>query len=201
MRKPLGVGSQQSMGIYLGCPMDVDGRNTSCFSNTHDRIVKSISSWSYSCLSAIGRCTLINSVLTTLATHIMSIYLFPKKLLNKLNSTILRFYWGGGGNKAEKPIYWKKQNVLELRKEEGGIVWRINRRPDSLVSRILQQKCGGSPLHVARKTRTPINSSWAYKSMVKCVKLLLPGCGKRIGNGQNMSILEETWAGNSPVRF
>ncbi|KAL2897055.1 Protein RecA [Bienertia sinuspersici] len=61
MRKPLGVGSQQGMGLYLGCPMDVDGRNTSCLNNIHERIVNNISSWSYSCLSAVGRGILINS--------------------------------------------------------------------------------------------------------------------------------------------
>ncbi|KAL2923042.1 hypothetical protein RDABS01_014533 [Bienertia sinuspersici] len=120
MRKPLGVGSQQNMGTYLGCPLDVDGRSTMCFTSIHDKILKCISSWKYSCLSTTGRSILINSVLMALAAHIMNIYLFPRKLLNKINSTILRFFWGG--NKGGKPIYWKKnQNLLELRKEEGGI--------------------------------------------------------------------------------
>ncbi|KAL2906273.1 hypothetical protein RDABS01_004983 [Bienertia sinuspersici] len=111
MRKPLGVGSQQSMGVYLGCPMAVDGRNMSCVTSIYDRILKCISSWSYSFLSTIGRCTLINSVLVALAAHIMSIYLFPKKLLNKINSTILRFYWEG--NKVGKPIHRKQQNCAK----------------------------------------------------------------------------------------
>ncbi|KAL2938539.1 hypothetical protein RDABS01_021988, partial [Bienertia sinuspersici] len=208
MRKPLGVGSQQSMRVYVGCLMDVDERKNSCFPSIHDRILKSISSWSYSCLSTTGRCTLINSVLMALAAHIISIYLLSKKLLNKINSTILKFYWGG--NK-------KQQNVLELRKEEGGIglqnvislnkallfrqVWRINKRPDSLISRILHKKYGGNPLQVARKTQTPINTSWVFKSLVKCARILLPGCGKKIGNEQNTSILEDTWVGNSLVKF
>ncbi|KAL2922260.1 Methylthioribose-1-phosphate isomerase [Bienertia sinuspersici] len=30
---------------------------------------------------------------------------------------------------------------------------------------------------------------------------MIPGCGKRIGNGQSTLILDETWAGNSLVKF
>ncbi|KAL2931942.1 Ribonuclease HII, partial [Bienertia sinuspersici] len=47
----------------------------------------------------------------------------------------------------------------------------------------------------------PTNTSWAFKSMVKCARIMLPGCGKRIGNGQSTRIVEDTWAGNLPVKF
>ncbi|KAL2893255.1 hypothetical protein RDABS01_009164 [Bienertia sinuspersici] len=105
MRKPLGVGSQQKMGTYLGCPMDC------------------ISSWKYSCLSTTGRCLLINSVQMALAAHIMSTYLFPKKILNRTNSTILRFYWGGPSiptsvkNQQETRQPSGKNTFTELRRE------------------------------------------------------------------------------------
>ncbi|KAL2939182.1 hypothetical protein RDABS01_023732, partial [Bienertia sinuspersici] len=215
MRKPLGVQSQRNLGTYLGCPMDVDGRNSACFKGIHDKVMRCISSWKFSCLAITGRCILINSVLMALAAHIMAVYLLPKKILNKINSTILRFLWRG--NKEGKPIYWRSQTLLEQKKHEGGMglrnidslnqallfrqVWRINKKPDSLVGRILTQKYGGNPLQVARWNRMPTNTSWAFKSMVKCARIMLPGCGKRIGNGQSTRIVEDTWAGNLPVKF
>ncbi|KAL2921482.1 hypothetical protein RDABS01_012973 [Bienertia sinuspersici] len=79
MRKPLRVRSQEKMGTYLGCPMKVDGRNTSTFNQIHDRVLQCMSSWKYSCLSPDPRSILINSILVTLAAHIMSIYLIPQK--------------------------------------------------------------------------------------------------------------------------
>ncbi|KAL2929319.1 hypothetical protein RDABS01_034730 [Bienertia sinuspersici] len=195
--------------------MDVDGRNSACFKGIHDKVMRCISSWKFSYLAITGRCILINSVLMALAAHIMAVYLLPKKILNKINSTILRFLWRG--NKEGKPIYWRSQTLLEQKKHEGGMglrnidslnqallfrqVWRINKKPDSLVGRILTQKYGGNPLQAARWNRMPTNTSWAFKSMVKCARSMLPGCGKRIGNGQSTRIVEDTWAGNLPVKF
>ncbi|KAL2892883.1 hypothetical protein RDABS01_008792 [Bienertia sinuspersici] len=215
LRKPLAVGSQQNMGTYLGCPMDVDGRSTKCFTSIHDKTLKSISSWKYACLSTTGRSILINNVLMALAAHIMNIYLLPRKLLNKINSTILRFF--RGGNKEGKPIYWKKQSVLEPKKEEGGIglrnvsslnqallfrqVWRMERNPNNLASRVLHQKYGGNPLQIARRGKLPAKTSWVFKSLVKCSRTMLPGCGRRIGNGHQSSVLEEVWAGKALVKF
>ncbi|KAL2924992.1 hypothetical protein RDABS01_006009 [Bienertia sinuspersici] len=107
------------MGTYLGCPMEVDGRNTCTFNQIHDRVIQCISSWKYACLSPAARSILINSILVALAAHIMSVYLLPQKVLKKISSTITKFYWGGNGQ--AKPIYWKNRNTLELRKEEGGL--------------------------------------------------------------------------------
>ncbi|KAL2944426.1 hypothetical protein RDABS01_032773 [Bienertia sinuspersici] len=63
MRKPLGVRSQEKLGSYLGCPMDVDGRTTSTFNQIHDSVLQCISSWKYSCLNPAARSILINSIL------------------------------------------------------------------------------------------------------------------------------------------
>ncbi|KAL2944642.1 hypothetical protein RDABS01_032989, partial [Bienertia sinuspersici] len=179
MRKPPGVGSQQNMGTYLGCPMDVDGRTTVCFTGIHDRFLKCISSWKYSCLSIFGRCILINNVLMALAAHIMSVYLFPKKILNRINSTILKLYRSG----EKKKVGWDSETLIL--------------EPDRAIPTSLEDQ------QEARQSRrrSPVNTSWAFKSMVKCARNMLPGCRKRTGNGQSTLILEETWAGNASVKF
>ncbi|KAL2903953.1 hypothetical protein RDABS01_002663 [Bienertia sinuspersici] len=215
MRKPLGVRSQEKMGSYLGCPMDVDGRTTSTFNQIHDRVLQCISSWKYSCLNPAARSILINSVLVALAAHIMSIYLLPHKTLNRISSTILKFYWGGKGQ--ARPIYWKSRDQLELRKEEGGLglrnlenlnkallfrqVWRVSRNHNSLASRVIRRKYGGDPLAIARRGATLRNASWAMRSMVNCAKTLKLGCGIKVGNGRSTLIQEDIWAGKEPIAF
>ncbi|KAL2899398.1 hypothetical protein RDABS01_024480 [Bienertia sinuspersici] len=195
-RKPLGVRSQEKMGPYVGCPMEVDGRTTSTFNQVHDRVLQCISSWRYSCLNPAARTILINNILVALAAHIMSTYLIP---LNKISSTILRFNWGGSGQ--TNPIYWMSWDKLELRKEEGGLghrnltslnkallfrqVWRIRKSPNTLVSRIIRKKYGGDPLAIARRNTKIRNGSWAVRSMVKALKA---GCEIKVGNGRSTLI-------------
>ncbi|KAL2942576.1 Glycogen [starch] synthase [Bienertia sinuspersici] len=58
----------------------------------------------------------------------------------------------------------------------------MEKKPDNIVSRLIHQKYGGRPMQVAKRVLMPANTSWAFKSMVKCAKVLLPGCGRRIGN-------------------
>ncbi|KAL2901710.1 hypothetical protein RDABS01_026792 [Bienertia sinuspersici] len=215
MRKPLGVISQEKMGAYLGCPMEVDGRNTGTFTQIHDRVIQCISSWKYACLSPAARSTLINSILVALAAHIMSVYLIPQKILKKISSTITKFYWGG--RDQVKPIYWKNRDTLELRKEEGGLglrnltnlnqallfrqVWRISKNPNALVSRVIRHKYGKDPLTLAREGKKLRNASWSMRSMVNCARSMKTGCGMRIGNGRNTRIQEEIWAGRKLVSF
>ncbi|KAL2934353.1 hypothetical protein RDABS01_017472 [Bienertia sinuspersici] len=160
LRKPLGVQSKQTMGTYLGCPMEIDGRSTSPLEETVDKIIKCITSWKFSSLSYMGRRILINSVLMALASHIMMVYLFPKRILSKINSTIFRFFWGGSLN--NRPLYWVKGSTLKQNKLEGGLnirdveslnlallfkqAWRMEKNKDLLAARIFTQKYGGTPL-------------------------------------------------------
>ncbi|KAL2905820.1 LINE-1 reverse transcriptase-like protein [Bienertia sinuspersici] len=215
MRKPLRVRSQERMGTYLGCPMEVDGRNTGTFNQIHDRVIQCISSWKYSCLSPAARSILINSILVALAAHIMSVYLLAQKVLKRINSTITKFYWGGNGQ--TKPIYWKNRDTLELKKEEGGLglrnltslnqallfrqVWRISKNPHTLASRVIGHKYGKDPLAFARDGKSIRNASWAMRSMVNCARALKSGCGMKIGNGRATQIQEEVWALKELVTF
>ncbi|KAL2945519.1 hypothetical protein RDABS01_006277 [Bienertia sinuspersici] len=191
MRKPLGVRSQKKMGTYLGCPMEVDRRNTSTFNQIHDRVLQCISSWKYSCLNPAARSILINSILVALAAHIMSIYLLPQKGLKRIDSTIIKFYWGG--NNQTKPIYWKSRDTLELRKEEGGLGLRnLTSLNQALLfrqtSRAIRHRYGGDPLAIARHEAKIRNASWAMRSMVNCAKVLKSGCGMKVGNGRSTPI-------------
>ncbi|KAL2934313.1 hypothetical protein RDABS01_017432 [Bienertia sinuspersici] len=169
----------------------------------------------YSCLNPAARSILINSLLVALAAHIMSIYLLPQNVLKRINSTIIKFYWGG--NSQTKPIYWKSRDTLELRKEEGGLglrnltslnqallfhqVWRISKNTNTLASRVMRHRYGGDPLAIPRREVKIRNALWVMRSMVNCAKVLKSLCGMKIGNGRTTPIQEKIWVGKEPIIF
>lgn len=119
LRQPLGVSSTSVMGTYLGCPMDVDGRSSSRFNELLERINSKIGSWKFANLSAPGKLILINSVLIAMASHILSIYSCPKRVLAKISSSLTKFWWASSSSK--RPIYWRKSELLFAHKTDGGL--------------------------------------------------------------------------------
>lgn len=79
MRKPLGVKNRATLGTYLGCPMDIDGRSSSKFDFLYERMVKKTSSWKFNNLSQAGKLLLINSIIIALSSHVLATYMLPKK--------------------------------------------------------------------------------------------------------------------------
>ena len=150
MRKPLEVKSSESLGKYPRSPMDIDGRNTKALDSVIDRINSKILSWKFIHLSPSARLILINTILCTMASHIMAIYLLPKRISKRIDSTLLKYWWTPTAEK--RPIYWRKRSVLELHKTGGGIglkntgsqnmallakqAWRIYNSKNSIISQL-----------------------------------------------------------------
>ncbi|XP_021735643.1 uncharacterized protein LOC110702243 [Chenopodium quinoa] len=121
LRKTLGMASKCSLGAYLGCPMDVDGK-----------------------------------ILVAIATHILALYLLPRKILGKISSMCLKLFWEGV--KDKRPIYWRKREVLERHKSEGGLglrnvqklkqamvlkqAWKVHDNRNTLMSRLIVGRYG-----------------------------------------------------------
>ncbi|KAL2922213.1 hypothetical protein RDABS01_013704 [Bienertia sinuspersici] len=203
------------MGNYLRCPMEFDGRSTVPLKETVEKVVKCISSCKFYSLSHMGRCVLINSVLVALASHIMLVYLFPKKVLPKINSTIFRFFWGGSW--GHKPIYWIKGATLKQSRFEGGFsirdveslnlallfkqTWRLEKNQNLLADRVFNQKYGGSPISLTTTNVRNKKASWAAQSLIKSAAVMKTCIGFRVRNGQNVKILEDKWVKNSLIKF
>lgn len=95
MKKPLGVPSHNTIDSYLGCPMEVTGRNVSTLNGIVDKLQQRIFSWQFANLSPAGRLLLANAILVYMASHIMSFYLLPKKVTKTISSAIIQFWWRG----------------------------------------------------------------------------------------------------------
>lgn len=117
MRSIVGTPSADSLGKYLGCDIEVDGRCSHNFLPLADKVEKRVSSWHHLALSHAGRVILINSILYMFSLNILSVFLIPKTIADKINSVFSRFLWGG--SRDSKPIFWKSMKTLELPKGAG----------------------------------------------------------------------------------
>ncbi|GAU39132.1 hypothetical protein TSUD_23110 [Trifolium subterraneum] len=96
------------------------GSRKSTFSFIKDRIWKKINSWSSKCLSQAGREILIKSVLQTIPSYIMSIFLIPSSVIDDIEKMLNSFWWGQ--NKAQlKGIRWMSWERLSVHKQDGGM--------------------------------------------------------------------------------
>ncbi|XP_048503164.1 uncharacterized protein LOC125498892 [Beta vulgaris subsp. vulgaris] len=207
MRKPLGVQVKGKIGNYLGCPMEIDGRSSASFNEITTKTVNKILSWKFSRLSPAAKLILINTILTSLASHIVSIYLLPRKITKKLSSTLLKFWWSSSMEK--KPIYWRKKEVLENHKQQGGLgfrniekvnkallfnqAWRIHQKKGSLINQVFTAKYRKDPLQMAIDDEAPSNCSYAYRSLFRACQSFKEGLHKRLGNEKTIRIDKDTW--------
>jgi len=101
----LGVRAVMGTSKYLRLPSMVGRSKEVAFGFIKDRIWHKINSWSSKCLSKAGREVMIKSVLQSIPSHIMSIFLLPNKLVNAIEKMINAFWWGHGGN-MRRGLHW-----------------------------------------------------------------------------------------------
>lgn len=139
--------------------MDVDGRSSQQFEFIVERIAKTISSWKFITLSQAVKLILVNSIIVAMTSHVISLYMVPKKILRKITSLSTKFWWATSSDK--RPIYWRSRALLEKHVPEGGLgikniehlntalvgkqAWRIHKNPQLLVSRVITRKIQGLP--------------------------------------------------------
>ena len=83
-----------------------------------EKTEKKLSTWKGNSLSIAGRTTLINSSLSSSFIYHMSIYLFPKTVVAKLDNQIRMFFWQGGGTKRKYHLV-KWGFICSSKKKEG----------------------------------------------------------------------------------
>ena len=101
----LGVRAVMGTGKYLGLPSMVGRSKEATFGFIKDLIWHKINSWSSKCLSKADREIMIKSVLQSIPSYIMSVFLLPNKLVDAIEKMINAFWWGNGGNMC-RGIHW-----------------------------------------------------------------------------------------------
>ncbi|XP_057248212.1 uncharacterized protein LOC130590197 [Beta vulgaris subsp. vulgaris] len=113
-------GDPLSPYLFLLC-MDIFSRMISwlrIFDYSMGSSSQRITAWNHSPISQAGKLMLINHVLIASIAHILSVFLIPTTIANKLDAMLARFFWS---NSSGKGIAWKSKELLHLQKGAGGL--------------------------------------------------------------------------------
>jgi len=80
---------------YLGMPLGNNHKALEIWDSTLEKTEKKLSGWKAQYLSLGGRLILINSVLDSLPTYVMSLFPIPGKVVENLDKLRRKFLWQG----------------------------------------------------------------------------------------------------------
>ena len=206
----LGVRQVLGTGKYLGLPSMIERSKHETFKFIKDRIWSKINSWSSRCLSQAGREILIKSVLQSIPSYVMSVFLLPRSLIDEIEKMLNSFWWGHNSANS-RGLHWMSWERLSIPKSFGGMgfksfkafnmamvgkqAWKLVSDPESLVTRLLKAKyfpqgdyfgagIGHNPSYVWR-------SIWSVKDVIR------RGLHWCIGTGERIPVCDHPWLFNA----
>ena len=105
--------------VYLGMPLGAKHKAVSIWNDVLEKLERRLALWKSQYLSLGGRVTLINSVLDSLPTYVMSLFPIPGKVVKAIDSLRRNFLWQG--NKIEKNYNLVKWMVVQQCKGYDGL--------------------------------------------------------------------------------
>ncbi|XP_048497937.1 uncharacterized protein LOC125496501 [Beta vulgaris subsp. vulgaris] len=108
-----------SLGTYLGIPIDIQGSKVQHFTPILDKVSKTISSWNHINISESAKVIIINAILVGKIIHYLLVFKLPTKITNKLDSMFALFFWK---DRHGKGIHWKNKSVIQRPKHMGALV-------------------------------------------------------------------------------
>ncbi|GJR32563.1 RNA-directed DNA polymerase, eukaryota, reverse transcriptase zinc-binding domain protein [Tanacetum coccineum] len=192
LAKIIGCGAAKFLMKYLGVPVGGNMARCSNWNAIIQKFSSKLSLWKARLLSVGGRLSLIKSVLGSLPTYYMSIYMMPATVQKKLEAMRNKFFIGG--DLDEKKITWVRWKKFLASKELGGLgigsiyrlnigllfkwVWRFLSSPFDLWVRVIKNIHGEKEKGID----------------------LLSLCVRKIGNDASCHFWEDTWVGHMPLK-
>ncbi|XP_073031198.1 uncharacterized protein [Primulina eburnea] len=112
----------QGHEIYLGLPTFSLRSKRIQFSNLRERLIKKINGWASRFFFAVGKETLIKSILQAIPSYAMSCFKLPISLCHELEQLCAKFWW----NKTTdgEGMHWASWRKLCRPKQYGGMGFR-----------------------------------------------------------------------------
>ncbi|XP_030497624.2 uncharacterized protein LOC115713283 [Cannabis sativa] len=206
----LGMDEAFDNSFYLGLPNIIGRNKKSILGFLKNKVINRINSWTGKLLSGAGKEILLKTVVQSLPTYAMSVFLLPLGTCDEIEKLMARFWWKTTGSKGNG-INWMNWNRLSQPKHEGGLGfrllhdfnlamlakqgWRFLTHPNSLVSRIY--KACYFPHDDYLSADLGRNPSFVWRSIWQAQSLVRLGARRTIGNGLTVSILHQPWLPHS----
>lgn len=210
----LGTPSSDTLGRYLGCNVEVDGRSSQDFQPLMEKVQKKITSSKHISLSPAGRLILINGIMAALSSNILAVFLLPKSITKKLSSMLMHYWWKG--SEKIKGICWVKRSTLNMPKGMGGIglrnmefynkallvkqALRIHQNPQLLVAIVMFSAYKRSSLEAGLTDSIHPRASWGFRGLARSIHSMKDGFGKVISRG-NSNIAARDWIPSRNIQF
>ena len=175
------------------------------FGFIRERVWAKLRAWRGIWFSQAGRGVLIKSVLQAIPSYAASCFRLPKTLISAIHKVVAKFWWGNSGD--ERKTHWCKWEELTKHKSEWGLgfrdlekfnqalvaksVWRLIRRPGSLIERVLQESYypSGDILGAA----CPSYGSNLWRGLVWGKEVIIKGSRWRVGDGESVFVATDKW--------
>ncbi|XP_060959451.1 uncharacterized protein LOC133030657 [Cannabis sativa] len=165
--------------MYLGLPSIVGRNKNAVLGFLKEKMRKRINSWEGKFLSRAGKEILIKSVVQSLPSYAMNVFLLPVGTCKELEKMMASFWWKSNNSSGSgSGIIWMNWDRLTKHKFEGGMGFRCLR--DFNLAMLGKQELGSNPSFVW-------SSIFAARDVVKA------GLRKRIGAGLSVQITSDPW--------
>ncbi|XP_048604798.1 uncharacterized protein LOC125582248 [Brassica napus] len=162
----LGIDKEGGVGKYMGLPEHFGRKKRDLFASIVDKIKQRSISWTTSFLSTAGKATMLQAVLSSVPTFAMSLCGLGFRDIILFNQALL-----------------------------AKIAWRLIRKPDCLLARVLLGK------YCHKSSFLKVNhgsSSHGWKGILWGRDLPLNHLGKSIGNGESTRVWQDPWIPSAP---
>lgn len=197
---------------YLGVPL-ISTRlaATDCIPMV-ERITSRIKSWTSSFLSFAGHLQLIQSVIMSIQSYWMSLFIIPQRVINQVKAIMRAFLWKGPDlGKGGARVAWED---VSQPKEEGGLgIRKLHDWNKALMARCIWNICGhdySSNWAVWARANLlrgrsfwdipiPRACSWTKRKILNLKNEVCPFFRSSIGNGQSTFLWFDYWLPLGPI--
>ncbi|XP_060965673.1 uncharacterized protein LOC115711034 [Cannabis sativa] len=194
--------------MYLGLPSTVGRNKNAVLGFLKEKMKKRISSWEGKFLSRAGKEVLIKSVVQSLPSYAMNVFLFPIGTCNELERMMASFWWKSKrANNNGSGIVWMNWEKMTRSKAAGGMGfrnlrdfnlamlgkqgWRLLFRHDSLVSKVFKARYYPQGDYLSAELGS--NPSFIWSSIFAAKDTVKLGLRKGIGSGLTVQITTDPW--------
>ncbi|XP_030502854.2 uncharacterized protein LOC115718027 [Cannabis sativa] len=195
--------------LYLGLPNIVGRNKNAVLGFLKNKVIARVNSWDGKVLSRAGKEILLKTVVQSLPTYAMSVFLLTKSTCLEIEKEMARFWWKTSSSKG-RGITWMSWDRMCATKSEGGLGfrslydfnlamlakqgWRLLCKPDFLAGKIYKARY--YPHSDFLTAELGNNPSFVWRSIWSSQDLLRSGIQRTIGSGTNVNILQHPWLPN-----